>query len=85
MMKFCSCCSHPAEYSVISVVSSVGVSKRLQKCSPAILYCAECLQKLSKHEHGSTNKLLEAVNSAYTALTRRLTERSASTETVERQ
>jgi hypothetical protein len=80
MMKLCSYCAHPAEYSLVSVVSSIGISKRLQKCSPAVLFCAECLQKLLKGELRSTDKLLEAVNTAYTAVTRRLAERSTATD-----
>lgn len=82
MIKVCSC-SRPAEYSLVAVVSTVGISKRLQKCSPAVLFCANCLQQLLKRDSRSTDKLLEAVNSAYTALTQRLTERSTATVTDE--
>jgi hypothetical protein len=75
MMKVCSCCPRPAEYSYVSILSSVGISKRLQKCSPAVLFCANCLQKRLKREHWGTDKLREAVNSAYTALNKGLQER----------
>jgi hypothetical protein len=76
MIKKCSCCPQPADFSVVSIVSSVGVSKRLQKCSPAVLFCASCLQKRLKREHRGSDKLREAVNSAYTALNQGLRARS---------
>ena len=77
MMKICSSCSRPAEFSIVSIVSSVGMSKRLQKCSPAVLFCSRCLAKLLTHEHCSTDELRERVNSAYTALKELLRERGS--------
>lgn len=67
-MKKCSCCSRPALYSVVVVVSSVGCSPRVQKCSPAVLFCDGCLRGLCNDEHCSVTGLRGAVNSAYTAL-----------------
>jgi hypothetical protein len=80
MMKLCSCCSHPAEYSLVSIVSSVGVSERLQKCSPAVLFCANCLEKRLQRQRWGTDKLREAVNRAYTALNVRLRGRSTASD-----
>ncbi len=75
-MKACSCCSRPAEYSLVSVLSTVGISQRLQKCSAAVLFCADCLQKRLDGQHWTTDKLRQAVNTAYTALNERLANRS---------
>ena len=75
MTKLCSRCSRPAEFSVVSVLSTVGISGRLQKCSAAVLFCADCLQQLLTREHWATDTLREAVNSAYTALNQQLANR----------
>ena len=75
MQKLCNNCSQPAQFSLVAIVSSVGVSGRLQKSSPAVLFCDDCLRKLSEHLHSSA--LRKAVNSAYTTLIQRLRERSA--------
>lgn len=74
MQKLCSVCSEPAQFSLVTIVSSVGVSGRLQKSSPAVLLCDDCLHDLSEHLHSDV--LRKAVNSAYTALNERLRERS---------
>src|SRR5215467_6302370 len=42
MQKICRKCSGPAQFSVISVISTVGVSGRLQQSSPAVLFCNDC-------------------------------------------
>ncbi len=73
MQKLCSC-SQPAQFSLVAIVSSVGVPGRLQKSSPAVLFCDDCLRQLSEHLHSSV--LRKAVNSAYTTLNERLRERS---------
>jgi len=44
MQKLCSNCSEPAQFSVVAIISSVGVSGRLQKSSPAVLLCDDCLR-----------------------------------------
>ena len=72
MMKICSCCRRPAEYSLISILSTVGISKRQQKCSPAVLFCANCLKKRLQRKHWGSDKLHKAVNRAYTELSERL-------------
>ena len=80
MQKSCSNCSQPAQFSLVAIVSSVGVSGRLQKSSPAVLFCNDCLQELC--ERLSSNAFCEAVNDAYTALFRRLCERSTAKDRV---
>jgi hypothetical protein len=82
MMKVCSNCSRPADYSLVSIISSVGISRRLQKSSPAVLFCANCLHKRMKREQWGTDKLRDAVNRAYTELSKRLRERSTETGSV---
>src|ERR1700746_375073 len=73
MQKTCSVCAKPAQFSIVAIVSTLGVSKRLQKSSPAVLFCEDCVRKLCEHLH--SNELSKAVNSAYTALNQRLRER----------
>jgi hypothetical protein len=68
MQKSCSYCSKPAQYSLGVVLSTVGTSPRLQKCSPVVLFCSDCLNELSETECLCTTGLRKAVNSAYTAL-----------------
>ncbi len=46
----------------------------MQKSSPAVLFCNECLQELC--ERLCSNVLCEAVNNAYTPLSERLRVRS---------
>ena len=70
MQKLCSNCSQSAQFSVVAIVSTVGVSGRLQKSSPAVLLCDDCLRDLCEHLHSTG--LRKAVNSAYTTLNQRL-------------
>lgn len=76
MQKSCSNCSAPAEFSVVAVVSTVGVSGRLQKTSPAVLFCDACLGEMA--DRLCSPPLSDAVNTAYTALAGLLVERMAS-------
>jgi hypothetical protein len=68
MLKLCSCCSRPAQYSLGCVLSSVGISQRVQKRSRVVLFCDDCLRELCDSEHWGTEELRNAVNSAYTTL-----------------
>lgn len=70
MLKLCSSCPRPAEYSLAFVLSTIGTSRRLQQCSKVTLFCSRCMQKLCKSEHSATTELFERVNSAYTSLNR---------------
>jgi hypothetical protein len=74
MQKLCSICSQPARFSMNVLVSSIGVSKRLQQSSPAALFCDACIQKSSDRLHSNT--LRKLVNNTYTQLKMRLRERS---------
>ena len=70
MEKRCSNCSEAAQYSIIVIVSSVGVSPRVQKASLAVLFCNDCLREFS--ERLCSNDMQNAVNSAYTNVAERL-------------
>lgn len=74
MQKLCSKCSKPAQYSIVAIISTLGVRKRLQKSSPAVLFCEDCMRKLCERLH--SNEFSKAVNGAYTTLIQRLRERS---------
>jgi hypothetical protein len=74
MQKVCSNCSKLAEYSLMFVLSSVGNTPRLQKCSRVVLFCNDCLEELC--DSLCTADLRKAVNSAYTALHQRSRKRS---------
>jgi hypothetical protein len=73
MQKSCSNCSAPAEYSIVAVVSTVGVAGRLQKTSPAVLFCNACLGDLA--DRLCSPPFANAVNTAYTTLADRLCKR----------
>lgn len=74
MQKSCSNCSQSAQFSLIAVVSSVGVSGRVQKSSRAVLFCNDCLQEFA--ERLCSDAFAKAVNSALTELNERLLQRS---------
>jgi len=69
MQKSCSNCRQSVEYSLNVILSSVGVSPRLQQSSVAVPFCADCLQELS--ERLCSDVLRKAVNNAYTELNQR--------------
>ena len=73
MQKMCNSCSKPAQFSVVAIISTIGLSERVQKSSRAVLFCDSCLQKANDRLHSSA--LRKAVNSAYTTLISRLRER----------
>ena len=52
MAKLCSCCSMPAQYSLALLLSTVGISRRIQKCSPVVLFCNDCIHALRENELG---------------------------------
>src|SRR2546430_319877 len=74
MQKLCSICSQTAQFSMNVIVSTVGVSKRLQQSSSATLFCDSCIQKANDRQHSTA--LRKLVNNAYTKLKERLVERS---------
>jgi hypothetical protein len=74
MQKLCSNCSGAAQFSVLGVVSTVGISGRLQQSSAAVLFCNDCLRELCVRL--GSDALSDAVNNAYTTLHERLRDRS---------
>src|SRR5207253_1763819 len=66
--KKCTCCSRPARYSVASVVSTVGVRPRHQKCSRVILQCENCIRELLGGAAQASSELRKSLKQAYTAL-----------------
>jgi hypothetical protein len=80
MMKSCSYCSQPAQYSLTVLLSTVGVSSREQQSSRVVLFCNDCLQELCESECWGTEDVQKAVNNAYTALILRLRTRSSRTD-----
>lgn len=74
MQKSCSNCAAAAQYSAVVIISTVGVSERVQKSSAAVLFCDACLREFN--DRLCSDDLQKAVNSAYTALNHSLRERS---------
>ena len=75
MLKLCSNCSETAQYSIVVMTSSVGVSPRVQQSSLAVLFCERCFSEMQ--ERLCSEQLRNAVNNALTALNERLREHSA--------
>lgn len=66
MLKRCRICSGAAELSLVSIVSTLGIKPRSQKCSPAVLFCRKCLQEhLSEDGHSVSKAVWESVYVAY--------------------
>lgn len=67
MLKPCSCGSREAVFSVVCVISSVGIRPRRQKCSTAVLFCRECMADLLADDGRLwADRIRESVNNAYT-------------------
>jgi len=79
--KSCSNCSGPAQFSMNIVVSTVGVSRRLQHSSSSVAFCPECLRELIDQICSAPLSL--AVNSAYTRLNQQLEARSTTVDSSE--
>jgi hypothetical protein len=74
MEKSCSNCSQQAQFSLNIVVSSVGISRRIQKTSRAVLFCADCLDEFN--ERLCSDAISNAVNNVLTTLKERLRDRA---------
>lgn len=59
-------CGQQAQYSVASVISTLGVSPRRQQCSPAVLLCGDCIRDLC--DYVLPPLLRDALGDAYTAI-----------------
>ena len=80
MDKSCSNCKEKAQYSIVVMISSVGVSPRVQQSSPAVLFCEGCFRELS--DRLCSDKLREAVNNALTELNQRVRDNSSSQQSI---
>lgn len=74
-MKNCSNCGRPAVFSLNAIISTLGISKRLQESSAAVPFCDGCLHELCGRL--CSDALSDCVNNAYTTLNRRLRDRIA--------
>jgi hypothetical protein len=79
--KLCCNCSRPAQFSIVSLISTVGLRKRLQKSSRAVLFCESCLQKSCDRLHSIA--LRKCVNEALTELNSHLRERMTANDVSE--
>src|SRR5438094_2912326 len=61
----CICRSRKAQYSLASVISTLGLSPRQQKCSSVILLCESCLHDLCDGAVPVSWELREALKNAY--------------------
>lgn len=72
-MKNCSNCGRPAVFSLNVIISTLGIPRRLQEATSAVLFCDACLHELC--ERLCSVALSDCVNNAYTTINRRLRER----------
>ena len=74
ILRSCSQCGNPAAFSLCSLLSTVAVTPRRQKCSAATLYCSACIQRLAgllrTSGHSALHELSPPLSEAYTALAR---------------
>jgi hypothetical protein len=80
MQKVCSSCSGPVQYSIVIVISSVGVSPRVQRYSAAVLFCERCFREVN--ERLGSDQLRKSVNSVLTELNERLHEPSTAQKSI---
>jgi hypothetical protein len=77
--KPCSRCSRPASFSLAFLLSTIGRTPRLQKCTKTITLCNSCLSALTGTLACSPiPDLNNALQQAYTAFTGQPSERSES-------
>ena len=69
--KNCSRCEQAAEFSLCFVVSSLGRSPRVQKCTESLNLCTACIQNFCGGlQLISPPRLAESLRAAYTTFTR---------------
>jgi hypothetical protein len=72
-LRSCSQCGDPSTFSIRSLLSTVAVTPRRQKCGTATLYCSACIQRLAEllgtSGHSALQALSQSLTEAYTALT----------------
>lgn len=73
----CTCCKRPSDFSVVTIISTLGVKPREQQCGQSISLCKRCLHELCDSDRAqSTAHLREELKRALTALTQTLSERA---------
>jgi hypothetical protein len=78
-LKQCCLCHAPAQYSLAVVISTLGVKRRLQKCSPVVLLCDLCIRMLCRTLAVASPELQDALKTAYTAISSQYPQRSTPT------
>jgi hypothetical protein len=69
-MKQCSQCRRPAEISLCTVISTLGVTERRQKCTASLPFCVLCLQRVcAENEACLPLPIRQALKTALCALT----------------
>ncbi len=69
-MKRCIQCERPAAFSVCTVISTLGIPRRRQTCTPALTFCSSWLQRVcAKGEGNRAPQICEALQTALRALT----------------
>ena len=69
-MKQCSQCRRPAGFSLCTVVSTLGVAERRQKCTVSLPFCVLCLQRVcAENEACLPLPIRQALKTALRALT----------------
>lgn len=60
--KSCDFCKRPADCSLVMVISTLGISPRIQQCSQSISLCKRCIQQFCESDVAqSSAKLREAL------------------------
>lgn len=78
--KPCDICERLADCSLVLVISTLGVSPRIQQCSESISICKRCIQQLCDSDAAqSASKLRGVLRNAYTAIKHAFSERSQDT------
>jgi hypothetical protein len=79
--KTCKFCGQPVQYSLAFVLSTVGVRPRLQKCSPVVRMCRDCIRALYESDPQIPEELQNALKRAYTTLNSVPTDHTQRSET----
>lgn|SRR5581483_5612991 len=66
--KTCTFCGQPVQYSLAFVLSTVGVRPRLQKCSPVVRMCGDCIRMLYESDPQIPEELQNVLKRAYTSI-----------------
>jgi len=69
-MKRCLHCERPAALSLCVVISTLGISKRRQKCTGSLPFCFSCLHQVCAESDGCLAiQIRESLQAALHALT----------------